>query len=101
MTILEWLQLIAVAQGCYSLGLFFVICYTYWRSEKYFYAPRMWTVLGKLTSHCMLTLATVITMYKGMYSVGHLWYWLSVAGYILSNYFVFKFWRTELKNAGV
>ncbi|MER3499689.1 MAG: hypothetical protein C4308_14200 [Chitinophagaceae bacterium] len=68
----------------FGLALFIFIFYVP-KNKKAFYNKIRWYVMCISASYILLTVATIITAFRGIYSFGNFWYFLVTIAYLLGD----------------
>lgn len=82
------LKIIIVMQGCFLIGVTACIFVYYARKVKKFSLMQVHIASVSL-SHWLLIIATMRTMWKGLYRLTDVWFFIVFLAYVLSNFALF------------
>lgn len=94
------LKIFVVMQGCFLIGVTACIFLFYARKVKRFSLMQV-HIAAVSASHWLLIIATMRTMWKGLYKLTDIWFLIVFLAYLLSNFALFVMYvrlKEEIRN---
>ena len=83
---IKFFMLFAVTHGGLMLGLtLFIFIFYVPKNKEDFYNKTRWYMVCISASYILLTVATIITAFRGIYAFDNFWYFLVTISYILGD----------------